>query len=60
MDLTDNIKVFMTNCKSSVGVSISMSPSLDDQVNKEKVELANMLGKLQEAIKRKNMAIKDD
>lgn len=57
LDLTDNIKMFMTSCK---GTTTIMSSTLDDQIKTEKSELSTMLNKLQEAIKRKNISIKDD
>jgi len=62
LDLTDNIKVFMTNCRGSNSSSIlgTISPTLDDQIKVEKNELGVMLNKLQEAVKRKNLSIKED
>jgi len=62
LDLTDNIKSFMTNCRGSMNSTTinAISPTLDDQIKLEKNELSVMLNKLQEAVKRKNQSIKED
>jgi len=48
----------MTNCRGNP--SLALSPTIDDQIKVEKNELAVMLNKLQEAVKRKNLSIKED
>jgi len=57
LDLSDNIKAFLTSCN---GISSKQSPTLDDQIKSEKNELANMLTKLNKAVKMKNDIIKDE
>jgi hypothetical protein len=58
LDLTDNIKVFMTSCK---GVKVkNNSPTLDDQINREKAELAGLMHQLNLAVADKNKIIKSD
>jgi hypothetical protein len=56
LDLSDNIKAFLTSCN---GISTKQSPTLDDQIKSEKNELANMLTKLNKAVKMKNDIIKE-
>jgi len=48
----------MTNCRGNP--ALALSPTIDDQIKVEKNELAVMLNKLQEAVKRKNLSIKED
>eukprot|EP00801_Mesodinium_rubrum_P004267 Mrub_04269.p1 GENE.Mrub_04269~~Mrub_04269.p1 ORF type:complete len:426 (+),score=98.95 Mrub_04269:84-1280(+) len=58
LDLTDNIKVFMTSCK---GVKVkNNSPTLDDQISREKAELAGLMHQLNQAVADKNTVIKSD
>jgi len=58
LDLTDNIKVFMTSCK---GVKVkNNSPTLDDQISREKAELSVLMRQLNLAVTDKNKIIKND
>lgn len=61
LDLSDNIKVFLTSCKVSItSTKVENAPTMDEHINREKSELSNLLNKLQEAIKRKNKTLKEE